>query len=152
MPRRLPTLPPKDAFYPPNDVSTHRDLLRFEERLKLNYASLNRRKRRYQGVSLPRNIERFVLMAISKPCQYCTSSSIPCSVDYISNLLCFRSIPTNPVSPGPLPMAAPNATCARSVLDRSRTYGPPLHGSWFPLRMCDDLGPFLLEWDVFGED
>ncbi|KAL1939547.1 hypothetical protein VTO73DRAFT_9858 [Trametes versicolor] len=42
--------PPSSAnsFYPPNDAATYRDLLLFEERLKSNAASLNRRKRRYQ--------------------------------------------------------------------------------------------------------
>ncbi|KAI0672571.1 hypothetical protein C8Q78DRAFT_1188679 [Trametes maxima] len=42
----LPTSSP--SFYPANDVSTHRDLMMFEERLKSNAAKLNRRKRRYQ--------------------------------------------------------------------------------------------------------
>ncbi|KAH9941533.1 hypothetical protein B0H21DRAFT_824367 [Amylocystis lapponica] len=36
------------SFSPSNDPATHRDLLLFEERLKTNVASLNRRKRRYQ--------------------------------------------------------------------------------------------------------
>ncbi|KAI0824484.1 hypothetical protein BC628DRAFT_414732 [Trametes gibbosa] len=44
-----PALPtPAGSFYPANDAATHRDLLLFEERLKTNAASLNRRKRRYQ--------------------------------------------------------------------------------------------------------
>ncbi|KAI0717811.1 hypothetical protein C8T65DRAFT_827875 [Cerioporus squamosus] len=48
MPPR-PTLPsPAGSFYPPNDIATHRDLLLFEERLKMNAAALHRRKRRYQ--------------------------------------------------------------------------------------------------------
>ncbi|KAH8102256.1 Spo7-like protein-domain-containing protein [Cristinia sonorae] len=48
MPPRLPPIPTKGAFYPANDSSTYRDLLFFEERLKSNAASLNRRKHRYQ--------------------------------------------------------------------------------------------------------
>lgn len=48
MPPR-PSLPsPAGSFYPPNDSATHRDLLLFEERLKMNAAVLHRRKRRYQ--------------------------------------------------------------------------------------------------------
>ncbi|GLB40034.1 putative spo7-like protein [Lyophyllum shimeji] len=45
-PRSTP--PPKGSSFPPNDVSTYRDLLLFEERLKSNAASLQRRKARYQ--------------------------------------------------------------------------------------------------------
>jgi len=45
--RRTPP-PQKGAFYPTSDVATHRDLLRFEERLKTNAAILKRRKSRYQ--------------------------------------------------------------------------------------------------------
>ncbi|KAI0684911.1 hypothetical protein BC835DRAFT_1387168 [Cytidiella melzeri] len=48
MPPRLSSLPTNGAFSPPNDPNTYRDLLLFEERLKTNAASLNRRKRRYQ--------------------------------------------------------------------------------------------------------
>jgi hypothetical protein len=53
MPLRLSS-PPQDTFYPPNDPATYRDLLMFEERLKSNAASLQRRKSRYQrSYSLP---------------------------------------------------------------------------------------------------
>ncbi|KAJ7040841.1 hypothetical protein C8F04DRAFT_229226 [Mycena alexandri] len=45
-PRSTPS--PKNAGYPQNDVATYRDLLLFEERLKTNAASLQRRKSRYQ--------------------------------------------------------------------------------------------------------
>ncbi|KAF9463202.1 hypothetical protein BDZ94DRAFT_1193143 [Collybia nuda] len=45
-PRSTP--PPRGSFYPPNDNATYRDLLLFEERLKTNAASLQRRKSRYQ--------------------------------------------------------------------------------------------------------
>ncbi|KAF9219201.1 hypothetical protein BS17DRAFT_789804 [Gyrodon lividus] len=38
----------RPSFYPPNDPATYRDLLMFEERLKTNAASLQRRKSRYQ--------------------------------------------------------------------------------------------------------
>ncbi|KAI0340317.1 hypothetical protein BDW22DRAFT_1360251 [Trametopsis cervina] len=48
MPPRLSSLPKEGAFHPPNDPNTYRDLLLFEERLKINAASLSRRKRRYQ--------------------------------------------------------------------------------------------------------
>ncbi|KAI0364117.1 hypothetical protein BV20DRAFT_1061219 [Pilatotrama ljubarskyi] len=48
MPPRPSPPTPSGSFYPPNDVATYRDLLLFEERLKTNAASLNRRKRRYQ--------------------------------------------------------------------------------------------------------
>ncbi|OSD00571.1 hypothetical protein PYCCODRAFT_1479037 [Trametes coccinea BRFM310] len=48
MPPRPSPPVPAGSFYPPNDVATYRDLLLFEERLKTNAASLNRRKRRYQ--------------------------------------------------------------------------------------------------------
>lgn len=48
MPPRVSSIPPKGSFYPPNDSSTYRDLLYFEERLKTNAASLSRRKHRYQ--------------------------------------------------------------------------------------------------------
>lgn len=43
--RPSPTAP----FHPPADTSTYRDLLLFEERLKLNAEMLRRRKRRYSG-------------------------------------------------------------------------------------------------------
>ncbi|KAH0831029.1 hypothetical protein J3R83DRAFT_13531 [Lanmaoa asiatica] len=39
----------RPSFYPPNDPATYRDLLFFEERLKTNAASLQRRKSRYQS-------------------------------------------------------------------------------------------------------
>ena len=52
MPPRLSPSPKNGAFYPSNDPNTYRDLLLFEERLKTNAASLNRRKRRYQCVSV----------------------------------------------------------------------------------------------------
>ncbi|GBE88779.1 hypothetical protein SCP_1401840 [Sparassis crispa] len=48
MPPRPSSKPPQGSFYPTNDAATYRDLLFFEERLKTNAASLNRRKRRYQ--------------------------------------------------------------------------------------------------------
>ncbi|KAI0357972.1 hypothetical protein OH77DRAFT_1519253 [Trametes cingulata] len=48
MPPRPSPPTPSGSFYPPNDAATYRDLLLFEERLKTNAASLNRRKRRYQ--------------------------------------------------------------------------------------------------------
>ncbi|KAI1790032.1 hypothetical protein LXA43DRAFT_1095753 [Ganoderma leucocontextum] len=48
MPPRPPLHLPTGSFYPPSDAATFRDLLLFEERLKTNAASLNRRKRRYQ--------------------------------------------------------------------------------------------------------
>lgn len=38
----------RQSFHPPNDPATYRDLLFFEERLKTNAASLQRRKSRYQ--------------------------------------------------------------------------------------------------------
>ncbi|KAF9242256.1 hypothetical protein BU15DRAFT_86853 [Melanogaster broomeanus] len=38
----------RPSFHPPNDPATYRDLLLFEERLKTNAASLQRRKSRYQ--------------------------------------------------------------------------------------------------------
>lgn len=42
------TIVEQRMFSPPNDISTYRDLLLFEERLKTNAASLRRRKSRYQ--------------------------------------------------------------------------------------------------------
>ena len=36
------------SFHPPNDPATYRDVLLFEERLKTNAATLQRRKSRYQ--------------------------------------------------------------------------------------------------------
>ena len=38
----------RTSFHPPNDPATYRDLLLFEERLKTNAATLQRRKSRYQ--------------------------------------------------------------------------------------------------------
>lgn len=43
-------MPRKGSFSPPNDSATYKDLLLFEERLKINAASLQRRKSRYQRV------------------------------------------------------------------------------------------------------
>ncbi|PSS29812.1 hypothetical protein PHLCEN_2v2708 [Hermanssonia centrifuga] len=49
MPPRLSSVPRSGAgFYPATDQATYRDLLFFEERLKTNAASLNRKKHRYQ--------------------------------------------------------------------------------------------------------
>ena len=45
-PRSTP--PPKGSFYSQIDNATYRDLLLFEERLKTNAASLQKRKSRYQ--------------------------------------------------------------------------------------------------------
>ncbi|KAF8880785.1 hypothetical protein BD779DRAFT_1547916 [Infundibulicybe gibba] len=47
-PRASPSAAPAASFCPPNDTSTYRDLLLFEERLKTNAASLQKRKVRYQ--------------------------------------------------------------------------------------------------------
>jgi hypothetical protein len=49
MPPRLTPPPSKGSYNSPNDATTYRDLLLFEERLKTNAASLQRRKSRYQG-------------------------------------------------------------------------------------------------------
>jgi len=48
MPPRLTPSPAKGSYNPPNDAATYRDLLFFEERLKTNAASLQRRKSLYQ--------------------------------------------------------------------------------------------------------
>lgn len=50
MPARS-TPPPfnRGGFQPPNDAATFKDLLHFEERLKITAAKLKKRKRRYQG-------------------------------------------------------------------------------------------------------
>ncbi|KAF5352280.1 hypothetical protein D9758_011970 [Tetrapyrgos nigripes] len=45
-PRSTP--PPKSSFFPPYDNATYRDLLLFEERLKITAASLQKRKKKYQ--------------------------------------------------------------------------------------------------------
>ncbi|KAI0275127.1 hypothetical protein BC834DRAFT_814448 [Gloeopeniophorella convolvens] len=47
MPKKS-THSPSGSFFPPNDQATYRDLLLFEERLKMNALLLNRRKSRYQ--------------------------------------------------------------------------------------------------------
>ena len=44
----MPPRSSKGSFSPPNDNATYKDLLLFEERLKINAASLQRRKSRYQ--------------------------------------------------------------------------------------------------------
>ena len=44
----------RGSFSPPNDNATYKDLLLFEERLKFNAASLQRRKSRYQRVCCSR--------------------------------------------------------------------------------------------------
>lgn len=48
MARRSTLSPAKPAFAPPSDPATYSDLLLFENRLKGNALSLNRRKSRYQ--------------------------------------------------------------------------------------------------------
>jgi len=48
MPPRTSSKPLQGSFHPAPDAATYRDLLLFEERLKTNAATLNRRKRRYQ--------------------------------------------------------------------------------------------------------
>lgn len=48
MRRRHASHQPHTSYHPPNDPATYRDLLLFEERLKTNAASLQRRKSRYQ--------------------------------------------------------------------------------------------------------
>lgn len=63
-PRSTP--PPKGSFCPPNDNATYRDLLLFEERLKTNAASLQRRKSRYQGALYTCHCRlRFLTMSFS---------------------------------------------------------------------------------------
>ncbi|KAG8693795.1 hypothetical protein FRC08_008879 [Ceratobasidium sp. 394] len=47
-PRSTPPPHSRGGFQPPNDASTFKDLLHFEERLKINAAKLKKRKRRYQ--------------------------------------------------------------------------------------------------------
>jgi hypothetical protein len=47
-PRQSPSI--KRSYIPPNDATTYRDLLLFEERLKSNAANLQHRKSRYQCV------------------------------------------------------------------------------------------------------
>jgi hypothetical protein len=42
---------PSAPFYPLADTTTYKDLLLFEERLKMNAQMLNRRRRRYEGQS-----------------------------------------------------------------------------------------------------
>jgi hypothetical protein len=44
----MPPRSSRGSFSPPNDTATYKDLLLFEERLKINAASLQRRKSRYQ--------------------------------------------------------------------------------------------------------
>jgi hypothetical protein len=56
MPPRTTPPPPKGSFYPANDASTHRDILYFEERLKMTVDTLQRRKFRYKGAH---NIQPF---------------------------------------------------------------------------------------------
>lgn len=56
-PRRPP--PPEGSVYPQDDVATYRDLLLFEERLKMTAAALQRRKLRYQRTVL--------LFALNRP-------------------------------------------------------------------------------------
>ncbi|KAI3603114.1 hypothetical protein WG66_014978 [Moniliophthora roreri] len=48
MPPRSTPPPTRSVHHPPNDPSVYRDLLLFEERLKTNAASLQKRKSRYQ--------------------------------------------------------------------------------------------------------
>ncbi|KAI9452532.1 hypothetical protein BJY52DRAFT_1292135 [Lactarius psammicola] len=48
MPKKSTHSPSGSSFFPPNDQATYRDLLLFEERLKTNALTLNRRKSRYQ--------------------------------------------------------------------------------------------------------
>ena len=48
----MPPRSSRGSFSPPNDTATYKDLLLFEERLKINAASLQRRKSRYQRVLL----------------------------------------------------------------------------------------------------
>lgn len=73
MPPRSSPIPPKGSFYPSYDASTYRDLLLFEERLKTNAASLNRRKHRYQRGSIPSRI----LMCSSPPDHLSLHSVMP---------------------------------------------------------------------------
>lgn len=46
----MPPRSTRGSFSPPNDNATYKDLLLFEERLKITAASLQRRKSRYQRV------------------------------------------------------------------------------------------------------
>lgn len=61
---RMPPRSSKGSFSPPNDNATYKDLLLFEERLKINAASLQRRKSRYQRALLYFNWF-FLLLTIS---------------------------------------------------------------------------------------
>ena len=51
MPKKSTQSPSGPSFFPPNDQATYKDLLLFEERLKSNAFTLNRRKSRYQCMS-----------------------------------------------------------------------------------------------------
>ncbi|QRW13167.1 Spo7 domain protein [Ceratobasidium sp. AG-Ba] len=52
-PRSTPPPHNRGGFQPPNDAATFKDLLHFEERLKINAAKLKKRKRRYQRAFCP---------------------------------------------------------------------------------------------------
>ncbi|KDN44307.1 hypothetical protein RSAG8_05571, partial [Rhizoctonia solani AG-8 WAC10335] len=48
-PRSTPPPYNRGGFQPPNNATTFKDLLHFEERLKINAAMLKKRKRKYQA-------------------------------------------------------------------------------------------------------
>ncbi|CAL1709428.1 unnamed protein product [Somion occarium] len=87
MPPRPSPVPTKGAFNPPNDASTYRDLLLFEERLKTNAASLNRRKHRYQF--LLAQLLLTILFLLSEVFLHTDFLAAPCHWAYIAlGLLC----------------------------------------------------------------
>ncbi|KAK7678029.1 hypothetical protein QCA50_018969 [Cerrena zonata] len=84
MPPRPSPAPSRGSYYPTNDSSTYRDLLLFEERLKINAASLNRRKHRYQFLLLQLVLTILFLLSevflvtnfLATPCHWVVSSIV----------------------------------------------------------------------------
>lgn len=62
-PRQSPLI--KRSFVPPNDPTTYRDLLLFEERLKSNAANLQHRKSRYQCTYFQADLNPRILTLVS---------------------------------------------------------------------------------------
>lgn len=89
MPPRLSSVPRNGAFYPASDAATYRDLLLFEERLKTNAASLNRRKHRYQRASTRLLQDALILELTGWP------NSIPCPATSHHRIPPFRSSSAN---------------------------------------------------------
>jgi hypothetical protein len=143
MPRRSSPAP-KGSIFSSTDPNTYRDVLLFEERLKMTAASLQRRKSRYQRAL---HISRSPLMRLTA--KY--SVSVP---TFASNCI---SACRSPITPTDITarhsiQIAVAAPTPRALHSGNECHIAPLFCQRNALCQCHYAGTLLCEWDVFRED